>query len=163
MKALRAAALAAVALLAACGGPEGRDADTGYRNPAVTLAGTTRFDAARFAGDWRALACLGPGATRERYALTPDGRLLREADGTVRAFRMTGHGVLRAGEGAEAAQTLVVMWVDDGFRTAVLGDAEGRWAAILNRGAEAPDRTAAAREILDFNGWDLARLRRIEG
>jgi len=62
------------------------------------------------------------------------------------------------------SEGLVVMWVDEGFRTAVVGDADGRWAAILNRDRRpAPDRIRAAREILDFNGWDVSKLRKIDG
>ena len=73
---------------------------------------------------------------------------------------ITAPGVLRQVEGDG---TLVVMWVDEGFRTAAVGDADGRWAAILNRNRKAaPDRIAAATEILDFNGWDVAKLRKVE-
>jgi apolipoprotein D and lipocalin family protein len=54
------------------------------------------------------------------------------------------------------------MWVDEGFRTAAVGDANGRWAAILDRNAtSSPDRIKAATEILDFNGWDISQLRKV--
>ncbi len=52
-----------------------------------------------------------------------------------------------------------VLWVDESYRTAVVGTPNGRAGWILNRDPEIPaDRLAAAREILDFNGYDLSRL-----
>jgi len=52
-----------------------------------------------------------------------------------------------------------VLWVDEGYRTAVVGAPNGRSGWILNRDPQIPaDRLAAAREILDFNGYDLSRL-----
>ena len=70
-------------------------------------------------------------------------------------------GVLRSAEDGEA---LVVMWVDDGFRTAAVGGSGGQAAAIIDRAPTGgADRIAAAREILDFNGWDVSRLREVEG
>ena len=52
-----------------------------------------------------------------------------------------------------------VLWVDEGFRTAVLGTPSGSRAFILDRGATpAPDRLRAAREILNWYGYDLAQL-----
>ena len=88
------------------------------------------------------------------------GKMLRRADGVERVYEVTAPGILRALGGD---QTLVVMWVDEGFRTAAVGDADGRWAAIIDRGGRASaDRTRAAMEILDFNGWDTAKLRKTE-
>lgn len=52
-----------------------------------------------------------------------------------------------------------VLWVDEGYRTAVVGMPSGRAGWILNREPQIPpDRLAAAREVLDFNGYDLSRL-----
>ena len=131
------------------------------RNPTVPLGGTSRFEADRFAGDWVTVGCLGRCAASESYTVATGGVLLRAADGAQTAYRISAPGILRQiGEDA----TLVVMWVDEGFRTAAIGDADGHWAAILNRSrAPAPDRLEAARQILDFNGWDIARLRPVGG
>jgi apolipoprotein D and lipocalin family protein len=53
-----------------------------------------------------------------------------------------------------------VLWADVGYRTLVIGTPSGRFGFILNRGGELPaDRLRAAREVLDWNGYDLARLR----
>ncbi|MEW9919415.1 lipocalin [Marimonas sp. MJW-29] len=152
--------MAGLLLVAACAATPPADVEIGLRNPTVTLAGTTRFDAARFAGEWRSVACLGHCDARVRYAVGPGGVLLREAGETRSAYRVSAPGVLREIDGDGV---LVVMWVDEGFRTAALGDADGRWAAILDRGGGAADRTRAATEVLDFNGWDVTRLRRVEG
>ena len=52
-----------------------------------------------------------------------------------------------------------VLWVDDDFRTAVIGSPTGQFGWIMDRpGAASADRTRAAREILDFSGYDLGRL-----
>lgn len=86
--------------------------------------------------------------------------MIRRTAGGEAAFRVTAPGILRSAEGDEV---LVVMWVDEGFRTAAVGAASGRWAAVIDRGGKAsPDRTRAAVEILDFNGWDVSRLQRVQ-
>jgi len=52
-----------------------------------------------------------------------------------------------------------VLWTDEGYRTAVVGAPDGRSGWILNRDPNIPDdRLKAAREVLDFNGYDLSRL-----
>lgn len=52
-----------------------------------------------------------------------------------------------------------VLWVDDDFRTAVIGTPTGAFGWIMDRpGAVSGDRTRAAREILEFSGYDLGRL-----
>ena len=57
-----------------------------------------------------------------------------------------------------------VLWVDADYRTLAVGTPDGRFGFILNRdGALPPDRLAAAREILEWNGYDLARLRPVCG
>ena len=152
----RAWATGLILLLAAgCGVTPGSDVEIGFRNPTVTLAGTTRFDVDRFAGSWQRISCLGECAASVIYSSGADGTLLRRVGETVTSYTLSAPGVLREVEGDG---TLVVMWVDDGYRTAAVGHADGQWAAILNRGKASVDRTKAATEILDFNGWDVSRL-----
>jgi apolipoprotein D and lipocalin family protein len=148
--------------LAACGGRE--DAappePLSLRNPAAPLGGTSRFDAGRFAGDWVTRACLGPCAPGVSFTQSLTGAVIENDGSASRAFVPGAPGILRAAEGEEV---LVVMWVDEGFRTAAVGRADGSRAAIIDRaptGGE--DRITAAREILDFNGWDVSRLRRVK-
>ncbi len=162
MKALRRLiVVSALGLLVACttqntGAP---NAGIGFRNPTAILGGTSRFDARKFAGDWIAVSCLGPCAPKESYKAATDGVYLRTIAGETKDYVITSPGVLRR---QGSADRLVVMWVDTGFRTAVIGDADGRWAAILDRSANpGRDRIAAAIEILDFNGWDTTRLQKV--
>ena len=55
---------------------------------------------------------------------------------------------------------LWVLWVDEGFRTAVIGNPEGTFAWIIDRSQKGgADRITAAREILDFNGYDVSQLK----
>ena len=103
------------------------------------------------------MACLGSCARTERYVQATEGVYLRRMGDVETPFLISAPGVLRQMGGDDR---LVVMWVDEGFRTAAIGDADGRWAAILNRNRKsARDRIKAATEILDFNGWDVSKLR----
>lgn len=55
---------------------------------------------------------------------------------------------------------LWVIWVDDGFRTAAIGTPDGTYGWIVDRRPEGgADRLKAAAEILDFNGYDIARMK----
>ena len=51
-----------------------------------------------------------------------------------------------------------VLWADVDYRTLVIGSPDGRVGFMINRGGFPADRIIAAREILDFNGYDLKRL-----
>lgn len=52
-----------------------------------------------------------------------------------------------------------VLWADVDLRTLVIGTPDGSFGFILNRGGALPaDRLAAARDILDWNGYDTGRL-----
>ncbi|UWR14231.1 lipocalin [Sulfitobacter sp. M368] len=152
-------ALALVLMLAGCAAAPLQDVGIGLRNPTAPIGGTSRFDAARFAGDWHVLRCLGDCAAQVRYDLGASGKIRRQTGADQTLFTVTAPGVLRS---ETPEQTLVVMWVDEGFRTAAVGDAHGSWAAILDRNAtSSPDRIKAATEILDFNGWDISQLRKV--
>jgi apolipoprotein D and lipocalin family protein len=157
----RLAVLAVLCGLGGCGAQNnvGSDETIGYRNPTAIIGGTSRFDAGKFAGDWVTVSCLGPCAARESYGAATDDVYLRTVGGKTEDYVITAPGVLRR---QGSTDRLVVMWVDTGFRTAVIGDADGRWAAILDRSTKpGPDRIAAAIEILDFNGWDTTRLKKV--
>ena len=52
-----------------------------------------------------------------------------------------------------------LLWADTDLRTLVIGTPDGSFGFILNRGGPLPpDRLAAARDILDWNGYDITRL-----
>lgn len=153
----RIAAIVMLAVLTGCVAEPSPDVLIGLRNPTVAFGGTSRFDRDRFAGAWQTVACLGSCTRSEEYRAASGGVYLRRTRETETAYEISAPGVLREMGGED---TLVVMWVDEGFRTAAIGDAEGRWAAILNRSRKpAGDRIRAATEILDFNGWDVSKLR----
>ncbi|QXT40417.1 lipocalin family protein [Gymnodinialimonas ceratoperidinii] len=167
--------LPALFAIASCGAVIGPS----YRDDSVTIASSASFDASRYVGRWYEVArypnpfqadC--PGAIAD-YALTETpgvlsvtntcldaaGRAVDTISGTA-----TDEGLGRLSvrlEGVPVAAPYWVLWVDEGYRTAVVGAPNGRVGWILNREPEIPsDRLAAAREVLDFNGYDLAPLTR---
>jgi apolipoprotein D and lipocalin family protein len=169
-----AARLAALGLLAACAAPAPPSA--GYRDPAKGIYSNAVFQPERLAGRWVQVAEFAPGSAPACAAsgmgITPQSptRLAVQADlclgGKPMRYngeaevtgpgRVTLLGADPAGLGAE----WWVLWVDDGYRTLVVGTPSGQFGMILNRDAALPpDRLAAAREILDWNGYDLSRLR----
>ncbi len=154
-----ACGLVLAAMLAGCTPAAAPPSAIPLRNPTAPLGGTTRFNVNDFAGDWHTVVCLGRCADHARYAVATDGVFLRQtAEGTV-PYLQSGPGVLRQNGGGG---TLVVMWVDEGFRTAAVGDADGAWAAVIDRRVGgAADRLTAATEILDFYGWDVSQLRKV--
>lgn len=159
MKYLCGVAMACVLALAGCAAKQ-----AGYptgtlplRNPTAPLGGTARFDPGRFTGDWVTRACLGPCVPSVSFTQSLTGALSESDARGSRAYLPGAPGILRATAGDDV---LVVMWVDEGFRTAAVGLADGSRAAIIDRSRSGgADRIAAAREILDFNGWDVSQLR----
>ncbi|WP_164738086.1 lipocalin family protein [Frigidibacter oleivorans] len=166
-------ALLALLLLAACAGPADRQ---GYRDPRATIASAALFDPARFAGDWFVLAdfpagTAACGVTRESWRSVGPGRftVTGTACGPRGAIRFDGRATvtgpgridLAAPARAELEGAPVwVLWVDADYRVAVLGTPSGRFGTILGRSPERRgDLFAAAREVLDFNGYTTDRLR----
>ncbi|TNC74081.1 lipocalin family protein [Rubellimicrobium roseum] len=153
-------------VLAACGRPEPvapPPAAASFRQPGTMIASTLRGDAQDLSGEW-VIAESYPGApfaapgTRVAVAPTDGGTLWRFAGpgGTAEFLTVTEvPGRYRAEGGPE----LWVLWVDDDFRTAAVGTPDGRFGWIMDRpGQASEDRTRAAREMLDFNGYDLGGL-----
>jgi len=154
--------LGAVVLLAGC------VQSTGFRDKGAPIYSSTRFEAARFAGDWifrEAVPADGPLSVTVS-GVTPQGFLWDESGrGATGAYqrkvdaRLTGTGRFTL-DGRE----VWVLWVDDGFRTAALGTPDGSFGWILDRNAAGGgDRITAAREILDFNGYDVSKLTKVNG
>ncbi|WP_135506974.1 lipocalin family protein [Roseovarius aestuariivivens] len=147
-----------------------------YRDTSVPLSVTTRGAPAgefgKMAGPW----FLRAGYSRD-YDLAMVNFLPGYASGNAVELRraacdlsgdcVTEDTVLRATalgqnrwqlNGIESRE-LWVIWVDDNFRTAAIGTPDGSYAWILNREARGgADRLRAAREILEFNGYDTSRL-----
>ena len=164
-----------LALVAGCGGQGGLLPS--YRDASVPIASKALFEPERYLGTWHEIArfpvpfeagCVGVTA---EYGLREDGRLsvrntCRRADGSVRSViegtaEVVGPGRLKVRFPSVpfVAADYWVLWVDEGYRTAVVGTPNGRAGWVLNRDPVIPaDRWAAAREMLDFNGYDLSRL-----
>ena len=170
----RLAALGPLLLLAACGaGPE---AAGDYRRPDAMIASAALFDPARFAGTWHVVGDFAPpGAapcpvTREEWRPAGPGRFTvsgqRCAAGRGGAFSgaaaLIGPGRLdlQGGAALPGGGPLWVLWVDADYRVAAVGTPSGGYGMILARDRQARgDLAAAAREVLDFNGYRLAALR----
>ena len=133
------------------------------------------FDPARYAGLWYEVASFptpfqaGCANTRAEYGVVAQGVLsvrntcsrndtLSVIEGEA---RVDGPGRLKVRlQGVPVAADYWILWVDEGYRTAVVGVPSGRAGWILNRTPDIPaDRLAAAREVLRFNGYDLTALK----
>jgi apolipoprotein D and lipocalin family protein len=76
----------------------------------------------------------------------------------VATARMNGPGRITR-NGPAGTEALWVLWVDADYRAAVIGTPSGRFARVLSRQPGLrPDLMTAAREVLDFNGYDAAQL-----
>ncbi len=159
--------LMAMALAAACAAPPAPV--QGFRDTAAPFASIQRFETERFLGDWVRVAAFAPpgepvAAERHRYQQAAGGQIIGDVtgpDGTTarQVYDLTGPGRLRPLGQADPSEALWLLWVDEGFRTAVLGTPSGSQAFILDRSATpAPDRIRAARKILDWYGYDMTRL-----
>lgn len=161
-----------LALLAACSAP-GSDRPATYRNTGTEIYSNAVLDPARLTGDWQQVGAFGPAGGDCR----PDGvRFGAPAGGALpvtarlclggQVQRLAGQMALvgpgrmqpQGGQGA-ISEPWWVLWADVNDRTLVIGTPSGGMGFILNRGGPLPpDRLTAAREILDWNGYDLRLL-----
>ncbi|MEM7711838.1 MAG: lipocalin family protein [Pseudomonadota bacterium] len=147
-----------------------------YRDESVPIASKADFDPAHYAGRWYEVArfpvpfqrgCAGAiaeyGPPRDgrlsirNLCLDAEDRLIRQIEGTA---TVTGPGRLDVRlDGVPFVAPYWVLWVDEGYRTAVVGQPDGRAGWILNRDPDIPpDRLRAALSVLDFNGYDTSKL-----
>ena len=165
MRALAALFLAFA--LAACG--------SAYRDQSVGLSSMAVFDPAKYAGLWYEVAAFptpfqaGCSDTTAEYTTLDDGSLAVkntcQKDGALSVIKgraqVVGPGRLSVRlDGVPITAPYWVLWVDEGYRTAVVGVPSGRAGWILNRTPDIPpDRLEAAMEVLAFNGYYLPELR----
>ena len=164
---MRGTAFVLLAALCACGPAPRATGPATFRDPTAQLASKADFDAARFAGTWHEVARFPGtrGCPGGRLRLDPAGpaalaQTTTCPDGSVEAARLdvAPFGRLTLVEAAGSAP-LWVLWTDASYRTAVVVAPGGTGGRILDRApASAPDRLRAAREVLDFNGFDADRL-----
>jgi len=157
-------ALAGVAALAGCASAP---STSNLRDPKAPISSASLFDAARFGGTWQVVASGVPGcAGSQKWDW--DGMAGYQVSGIECAgvakpladrVVLTGPGGRLAARTGFGGEPIFVMWVDQDYRIAALGTPSGRWGMILSRQTPArPDLLKAAREVLDFNGYDLAKV-----
>lgn len=116
---------------------------------------------AQLPGRWRQVATFGaPTCKAGGVDIKPDGQAVFRL--CLGGTDVTGAGPLQPigpGRFAIAGQEWWVLWADGDYRTLVIGTPSGKFGFVLNRGgAISADRMTAAREILDWNGYDLSRF-----
>jgi apolipoprotein D and lipocalin family protein len=163
---MRRVILLGLLVLAACAGPA--TGPVGFRDPEAPIWSAAAFAPSRIAGTWQEVAhfaaeeagCRSGGLSFEPAAsgLRITGSLCLQ--GKVARID-TEAGIAGPGRLSPGGQEeWWVLWVDEGYRTLAIGTPSGRFGFVLDRGAGAADRLTAAREVLDFNGYDTRYLRR---
>ena len=162
--------LALALLIAACAAPPARI--EGFRSK-VPIYSNAVLDMTTITGRWTQVAAFAadgrscnPGGaeiTRSGSGLAMSAKLcLNGSDLGYRGpLAITGPGRLTPTGKAPAPlnREWWVLWADVDLRTLVIGTPDGSFGFILNRGGPLPpDRLTAAREILDWNGYNTARL-----
>lgn len=160
--------IVALFVLAACTPSAPPVAVGRYRNPDAPMYSNAVLDPSRLIGRWVQVADFANTSA----ACKPGGaEVSKAAAGLSVVFRLCLSGKPVQGAGLmqpDGPGRFVVpgqpgpwwvLWADADYRTLVIGTPNGRLGFILNRdGALPPDRLIAAREILDWNGYDLRRL-----
>lgn len=155
---MKAVKFALLAVLAAC--TSDVKTDVSFRDVSAPITSIALFKAADFAGHWDVIAGFGADICAYDVVLSNAAQMsLAErkcSGGAVHSVApITGPGRYTPNGGVEHW----VLWVDQTYRTAVIGAVSGEFGMILNRGRDIPaDRLTAAREILQWNGYDLTRL-----
>jgi apolipoprotein D and lipocalin family protein len=148
MKLLAGAGLLALAGCAAAPAPDGAI----YRDTGAPISSQVDVTAARLAGAWyvRVGPVVGPVAA---------GDALRLA-----ALAPAGPGRFEVTQGALKGRVLWVLWLDADNRTAAIGSPDGQLGWVMDRAARGgADRIRAAREIMEWQGYDLSRMKEVGG
>jgi apolipoprotein D and lipocalin family protein len=157
----RLSALLLVVLMAC--GPRPEPVQPSFRDSAAQIYSSAVLQTDRLEGHWvqvagfagAAMPC-GPGAVdiaggQVHWSLCLDS--MRSGEGAM----VPG----KAGRFAVAGmEDWWLLWVDGDYRTMVVGTPTGHFGFVLNRDGGLPgDRATAVRDILQFNGYDIGRLR----
>ncbi|OYU39721.1 MAG: lipocalin [Pseudorhodobacter sp. PARRP1] len=157
--------LIALLALAACAAAPKTVAVGRYRAPDAPIYSNAVMAQNRLVGTWSQVAAFGGEGCKPGGAEITQG-----AGGLNIRYRLCESGVEMAGAGPMVSQTVGrftvpgqpgpwwILWADGDYRTLVVGSPNGRLGFILNRGAFPPDRLKAARDVLEWNGYDLRKL-----
>lgn len=163
-----ATGIAALALLPGCGaGPR----NAGARNVSQPLTVTTRADLSALSGDWFVRGHFQGAPPPELVTFLPEQNgapamalqtetcgLNGECTSEKTLLSLETLGPRRARD-IETGREFWLVWIDEGLRTAAIGTPDGSFGWILDRRPTGgTDRIAAAREVLEFNGYDLSQL-----
>jgi apolipoprotein D and lipocalin family protein len=137
-----------------------------YRKADAPIWSNAQLDSGRLRGTWQQVAgfAAAPGGCAPGVATIGGaaGQLTLDAALCLggRAVQLSGPlDALGPGRFRVGDQDWWVIWADSDYRTLAIGTPGGGFGFILNRGGVLPpDRLRAAREIFDFNGYDVARL-----
>jgi apolipoprotein D and lipocalin family protein len=129
------------------------------------MAATSRFDAVRFSGDWVVRAGFEDIWSYNGFTFNvPAGARVgtwEQSDGAQAQVRLSQLGVFfldYVGQ-RRMSEEVVVLWVDEGFRTAAIAARNGQAAVIVDRSRSGgADRIEAARVLLRKNGFDVSKL-----
>jgi apolipoprotein D and lipocalin family protein len=158
--------IALILLLAACAAPE--PPKPVFRSASAPIWSAAAFQPSQIAGRWQQVAGFQAAA---RGSCSAGGLEFRPAPGGLAVEGVLClNGVEQAVSGlatpkgpgrlaVEGQEDWWILWVDSGYRTLAIGTPSGSFGFVLDRGAAAGDRLAAAREIFDFNGYVAGALR----
>ena len=149
----------AVLLLGACAPETPPVAGPTYRDTDRVIASSLRFDAVAVQGAWQVVAGFDDCPDGAAFAQAPAGMIAAQLCGLSGLYNVIGPGRLHPVEDGTA---IWFLWLSEDLSTAAVGTPDGRFGWVLNRGpAIRADRLTAATELLDFNGYDVTRLRRL--
>ena len=157
---------AAFLALAACGGkeePAAVQTAPVFRDRSVMISTPAVFDAAAFMGEWNVIARipeagLPPCAAIVEFTATDGGYSIAEGCAGGAAYRAATGPMTMPGRFA-TDPAVWVLWVAQDGGSAIIGRPDGSMGMIINRGTSMNgDRYRAAREVMDFNGYDVSQL-----
>ena len=129
----------------------GRDPSL-LRDPTVPIGAITRFDPVLFDGRWEVAETAGGAWDLRDFEVAGESSAWRgTATGTI---TQRAPGILKINYADGASRDIWIVWIDPDHQTAAIGDPEGRFGFVATRqGRARADQVAAARQVLDFNGY----------
>lgn len=159
--------LAAVLLLAACVGKSPAVPSGQFRPAGGPVYSSAVLDPSRLPGRWQQVAAFGTQGTCK-----PGGVEIKPGLKAAMRLCLSGHEVKASGQMqpigpgrfAIAGQEWWVLWADGDYRTMAIGTPSGAFGFVLNRGGPiSGDRMVAAKEIFEWNGYDMAQFHAFGG